>query len=152
MPTNFRVSPFSVDVTIPLGHRCMGLLPTKSKEIIDPLQAHGFVLQTGDDPIVQVAVDWCEIRNEAYERWREVIAKSVGTTKEKVLLSCLHQHDAPVTDIGAQNLLDRAGLVGELFDFAFHEQCVRAEGRRRCEGVDGEGSTGDAFGHGASEG
>ena len=125
MPANFRVSPFSVDVTIPLGHRCMGLLPTKSKEVIDPLQAHGFVLQTGDAPIVQVAVDWCEIRNEAYERWREVIAKSVGTTKEKVLLSCLHQHDAPVTDIGAQNLLDREGLVGELFDFAFHEQCVQ---------------------------
>ena len=100
-----------------------GIAPVK--EIIDPLQAHGFVLQTADDPIVQVAVDWCEIRNEAYERWREVIAKSVGTTKDKVLLSCLHQHDAPVTDIGAQNLLDRAGLVGELFDFAFHEQCVQ---------------------------
>jgi hypothetical protein len=123
----FRIARFSADVTIPLGHRCMGLLPTKSKEIVDPLQAHGFVL-TGEgdfDPVVLVAVDWCEIRNEAYDRWRSVIAKAVGTSIERVLVSSLHQHDAPVSDIGAQNLLDRAGLTGELFDFAFHEECVQ---------------------------
>ena len=111
MATQLRVARFSVDVTIPLGHRCMGLLPTKSKEIIDPLQTHGIVLLSDDDPIVIVAVDWCEIRNESYERWREVIAKAVGTEPVRVLLSSLHQHDAPVVDGGAENLLNRAGLV-----------------------------------------
>jgi hypothetical protein len=121
----FQLSSFSADVTIPLGHRCMGLLPTKSKKIVDPLQAHGFVLQGAGDPIVLVAIDWCEIRNEAYDRWREVIAKAVGTKRERVLVSSLHQHDAPVSDIGAQNLLDKVGLEGELFDFAFHERCVQ---------------------------
>ena len=121
----FRLSSFSADVTIPLGHRCMGLLRTKSKKIVDPLQAHGFVLQGAGEPIVLVAVDWCEIRNEAYDRWREVIAKAVGTKRERVLVSSLHQHDAPVSDIGAQNLLDKVGLEGELFDFAFHERCVQ---------------------------
>ena len=65
MAKQIRVSRFSVDVTIPLGHRCMGLLPTKSKEIVDPLQTHGIVLLSDDDPIVIVAVDWCEIRNES---------------------------------------------------------------------------------------
>jgi hypothetical protein len=121
----FRLSSFSADVTIPLGHRCMGLLRTKSKKIVDPLQTHGFVLQGAGDPIVLVAVDWCEIRNEAYDRWREVIARAVGTKRERVLVCSLHQHDAPVSDIGAQNLLDKVGLEGELFDFAFHEQCVQ---------------------------
>lgn len=125
MPDNLRVSSFSVDVTIPLGHRCMGLLPTKSKEIVDPLQTHGIVLLSDDDPIVIVAVDWCEIRNESYERWREVIAKAVGTDPVRVLVSSLHQHDAPVVDGGAENLLNRAGLHGELFDFAFHQDCVQ---------------------------
>jgi hypothetical protein len=125
MANQLRVSRFSVDVTIPLGHRCMGLLPTKSKEIVDPLQTHGIVLLSDDDPIVIVAVDWCEIRNESYERWREVIAKAVGTEPVRVLLSSLHQHDAPVVDGGAENLLNRAGLTGELFDFAFHEDCVQ---------------------------
>lgn len=125
MANQLRVARFSVDVTIPLGHRCMGLLPTKSKEIVDPLQTHGIVLLSDDDPIVIVAVDWCEIRNESYERWREVIAKAVGTEPVRVLLSSLHQHDAPVVDGGAENLLNRAGLDGELFDFAFHEDCVQ---------------------------
>jgi hypothetical protein len=125
LANQIRVARFSVDVTIPLGHRCMGLLPTKSKEIVDPLQTHGIVLLSDDDPIVIVAVDWCEIRNESYERWREVIAKAVGTEPVRVLLSSLHQHDAPVVDGGAENLLNRAGLVGELFDFAFHEDCVQ---------------------------
>ena len=125
MPSQIQVSRFSVDVTIPLGHRCMGLLPTKSKEIVDPLQTHGIVLLSDDDPIVIVAVDWCEIRNESYERWREVIARAVGTEPTRVLLSSLHQHDAPVVDGGAENLLNRAGLIGELFDFAFHEDCVQ---------------------------
>ncbi|MDA0808283.1 MAG: hypothetical protein O2983_06105 [Planctomycetota bacterium] len=125
MASQLRVSRFSVDVTIPLGHRCMGLLPTKSKEIVDPLQTHGIVLLSDDDPIVIVAVDWCEIRNESYERWREVIAKAVGTEPVRVLLSSLHQHDAPVVDGGAENLLNRAGLTGELFDFAFQEDCVQ---------------------------
>lgn len=126
---SYRISPFSVDVTIPLNHRCMGLLPTKSKEIVDPLQAHGFVLSESGDgadkPVVLVAVDWCEIRNEAYDRWREVIAEAVGTTTARVLVSSLHQHDAPVTDIGAQNLLDKVGLFGELMDVPFHEDCVQ---------------------------
>ena len=125
MAGQIRVSRFSVDVTIPLGHRCMGLLPTKSKEIVDPLQTHGIVLLSDDDPVVIVAVDWCEIRNESYERWRNVIANAVGTEPVRVLLSSLHQHDAPVVDGGAENLLNRAGLNGELFDFAFHEDCVQ---------------------------
>ncbi len=104
MADSFRISAFSVDVTIPLGHRCMGLLPTKSKEIVDPLQAHGFVLQGPDKPVVLVAVDWCEIRNEAYDRWRNVIAEAVGIESERVLVSSLHQHDAPVSDIGCSTV------------------------------------------------
>lgn len=121
----YKLASFSADVTIPLNHRCMGLLKTKSKEILDPLSAHGLVLLGDDDPLVLVSVDWCEIRNGAYDRWREVLAKAAGTTRERVLVSSIHQHDAPVTDIGAENLLARVGLSGELFDFEFHEKCVQ---------------------------
>ena len=62
----FQLSSFTVDVTIPLGHTCMGILPTPAKKIVDPLYAHGFVLLGAGQPIVLVAVDWCEIRNLAY--------------------------------------------------------------------------------------
>ncbi len=120
----FRLATFSADVTIPLNHRCMGLLPTKSKKIVDPLYAHGFVLLGGQQPIVLCAVDWCEIRNGAYDQWREALAEAAGTSRERVLVTSLHQHDAPVTDAGAAALLRSVGLTGELYDEAFHDQTV----------------------------
>ena len=97
----FRLATFSADVTIPLGHRCMGILPMKATQIDDPLDAHGFVLLGAERPIVLVALDWCELRNGAYDRWRDVLADAAGTTRERVLVSCLHQHDAPVVDTDA---------------------------------------------------
>ncbi len=120
----FRLATFEADVTIPIGHRCMGILPTKAKEIVDPLVARGFVLLGPDKPVVLVAVDWCEIRNGAYDQWREGLAAAAGTTRERVIVSSLHQHDAPVSDREAQLLLDRVGMAKELYDLEFHAECV----------------------------
>jgi hypothetical protein len=102
----------------------MGILPTKAKTIDDPLEAHGFVLLGSDEPIVFLALDWCEVRNGAYDQWRDALAAAAGTTRERVLVSSLHQHDAPVADSGAQAYLDNVGLRGELYDTAFHAECV----------------------------
>ena len=121
----FELATFSVDVTCPLGHRLMGLLPVRAREIVDPLYAHGQVLLGAGRPIVIVAVDWCELRNDAYDRWRAVIADAVDTTPERVLVSCLHQHDAPVGDLAAENLLAKVGMPGGIMDFAFHEDTVQ---------------------------
>lgn len=123
-PSHFSISTFSADVTIPLGHRCMGILPTKSTKVADPLYAHGFVLNGPMQPVVLCAVDWCEIRNGAYDQWREALAKAAGTTRERVLVTSLHQHDAPVTDSGAAQLLAEVGLQGELYDEPFHDRTV----------------------------
>lgn len=124
--TLVRVAAFSADVTIPLGHRCMGVLPTKSKTIEDPLDARGFVLLSNSQkPIVLLALDWCEVRNGAYDEWRDALAAAAGTTRERIVVSALHQHDAPVTDSGAQAWLDKVGLPGELYDRAFHSDCIR---------------------------
>jgi hypothetical protein len=121
----YRLATFSADVTIPLGHRCMGVLPTKSKKIVDPLYAHGFVLLGAGEPIVLCAVDWCEIRNGAYDQWRDALAEAAGTKRERVLVCSLHQHDAPVVDRGAAKLLADVGLPGELYDEKFHDRTVR---------------------------
>ncbi len=121
----FRLATFSADVTIPLGHRCMGILPTKSQRIADPLYAHGFVLLGEGDPLVLCAIDWCEIRNGAYDQWRDALAEAAGTTRERVLVCSLHQHDAPVIDQGAGQLLEAVGLKGELYDAEFHNATLR---------------------------
>ena len=121
----YEIATFSADVTIPLRHRCMGVLPTKSQSIADPLEAIGFVITGMEKPIVYVAIDWCEIRNGAYDQWRDALAEAASTTRQRVLVSCLHQHDAPVTDAGAAQLLSEAGLTGELYDEAFHKQAMQ---------------------------
>lgn len=119
------IASFTLDVTIPKNHRCMGVLPQKSISVSDPLYVHGFVLMGSGKPIVVAAVDWCEIRNASYDLWRDTIAEVVGTTRERVLVSSLHQHDAPVIDHEAAKLLDGVGLANELFDAEFHLQVLQ---------------------------
>ena len=43
-PRQYRVATFQADVTIPVGHACMGGGIPDVNEIIDPLFAKGFVL------------------------------------------------------------------------------------------------------------
>ncbi len=123
----WTLTTFSADVTIPLGHPCMagGIAP--AREIVDPLEAIGFVLAGGDldKSVVLVSVDWCEIRNEAYDLWREALAAVAGTDRERVLVTAIHQHDAPVVDPNAQRLLDANGAAGSVCDIAFNETAVR---------------------------
>lgn len=121
----YRLSRFRADVTIPLNHRCMGVLPQKSKSISDPLMLHGFIVSGPEKPIVVAAIDWCEIRNGSYDQWRDRLAEAAGTERDRVLLSSLHQHDAPVIDADAQALLDKVGLQDELFDPEFHEATLQ---------------------------
>jgi hypothetical protein len=61
-----------------------GLRPPASA-IDDTLQAHGLVLLGAGAPIVLVAVDCCEIRNQSYSRWCEVLTKADGTVPERVM-------------------------------------------------------------------
>ncbi len=121
----YRLATFSADVTPPIGHACMGGGIPPVKEIVDPLSARGVVLLGGDRPVVIACVDWCEIRNDAYDRWRDAIAEAVGTDRPRVMLSSVHQHDAPVADLEAQRLLEAAGAKGSVCDLEFHEKAVR---------------------------
>jgi len=119
------VATFTEEVTPPIGHACMGGGIAPVREVVDPLFAHGFVLTGAGDPIALVAVDWCEIRNDAYDRWRDAVAEAVGTKRQHVLVTALHQHDAPVADLAAQQLLDEAKARGSICDVEFHEKTVR---------------------------
>jgi hypothetical protein len=121
----FQLATFSADVTIPIGHACMGGGISPAKEIVDPLYANGIILLGSGKPIVYVAVDWCEIRNDAYTAWREALANAVGTEPARVLVSAIHQHDAPVVDLEAERILLKHKAKGSVCDIAFHEKAVR---------------------------
>src|SRR5437773_2379927 len=128
-PTSIRLSTFLTEVTPPIGHPCMGGGIAPVAKIDDPLFAIGLILQGSGKPIVYVAVDWCEIRNDAYDRWRGAIAEALGTEPVRVLVSCLHQHDAPIVDLTAEKLLREHGAKGSICDPEFHEKTVQRVAR-----------------------
>jgi hypothetical protein len=101
-----RLATFSADVTPPPGHPLMGGGIAPAREVLDPLFARGFVLLGDGKPVVLAAIDWCEIRNDAHDRWREALAEAADTEPRRVLVASLHQHDTPIADLAAQRLLD----------------------------------------------
>jgi hypothetical protein len=71
-----------------------------------------------------VALDWCEVRNGAYDLFRGKIARAVGTDPTRVMLCALHQHDAPIVDLEAQQILEKYKARGAICDLAFLEKTV----------------------------
>ena len=122
----FSLSTFEADITPPVGHALCGGMVTPAARIADPLSGRGIILWAGGEPLVIAALDWTELRNDAYARWRSELARAAGTTPRRVLLSCVHQHDAPYADLEAQRLLDGQGLKGFHVDPDFHERAVQA--------------------------
>jgi hypothetical protein len=122
--SRYTLSTFTAEVTVPLGHPLMGGGIAPAKEVLDPLYAHGFVLRGAGKPVVFAAVDWCEIRNGAYELFRTKIATAVGTDPVRVLVCALHQHDAPVADVEAQQLLEQHKAGAFVCDLAFLDTAV----------------------------
>ena len=121
----FQLASFRTNITVPIGHALMGGGIAPAKEVVDPLYAHGLVLLGGEQPLVLVSVDWCEVRNDAYDRFRTVLADAAGTTPAHVLVSSVHQHEAPVADFEAQRLLDGVGLEKALCDSVFVEEAIQ---------------------------
>ena len=108
----FRLSTFEADITPPLGTPFLGGVIARS--VADPLFAKGFILLSDDEPVVLAALDWCELRNDSHDGWRDALAAAAGTSRQRVLLHCVHQHDAPYVDETAQRLLKEAGVAGDL--------------------------------------
>ncbi len=124
----WKLSTFQIDVTPPVGHPLLGNQFAPSKTLLDPLEARGFVLIGPDQPLVMISIDWCEVRNDAFERWRTVLADAARTSPQRVLVHTIHQHDAPYFDLTAQVLLEASHPGGKMLDPAFHEDCVQRAG------------------------
>ena len=120
-----RICFFSGDITPPLGHPlCAGWYPP-AKAITERLSANGVVIFPADaPPIVLCALDWAELGNDSHEEWTNSLALAAGTSADRVAVHCVHNHDAPWPDSGAQEILDAHGLLGEIMDRAWHAECL----------------------------
>ena len=72
-----RLATFKADVTPPLG---APLYTGPARSIVDPLEARGLALIGAGRPLIIAVIDWCEIRNSSYDRWRTRLARAAGTT------------------------------------------------------------------------
>jgi hypothetical protein len=118
----YRLATFSSDITPPIGSPLACDLPAV-KSIDDPQSALGLVLLGAGDPIVLVVLDWCQLYNDGYDPWLAALAAAAGTSPQRVLVSTVHQHDAPLVDYHAQHLAQRHGL-GDVCDIAAVEQAL----------------------------
>lgn len=121
--TGLRIGTFNVDATPPLGTPVAYSL---ARSIEDPLFARGVVLTGVGKPIVLCAVDWILISNGGHDAWREAIARAVGTSRDRVAVHVLHQHDAVRCDLSAEELLASQGLGGKKFDVLFVRRTIEA--------------------------
>jgi hypothetical protein len=119
-----RIATFEADVTPPLGTPLCDALVQPAKEIVDPLSARGIVLLGEGKPVVLCALDWVGVGNSGHDAFREALARAAGTTRDRVCVHCLHQHDAPGCDFEADDVLARHGLGGKLFDPAFARKAI----------------------------
>ena len=132
-----KLATFASDITPPLGHPlCAGWYPS-AKEIADPLSALGVVLvPEGQGPIVLCALDWAELSNGDYDRWRAELAAAVGTSADRVAVHCVHAHDTPWPDRDAQDILDEHGYPNVIMAGDWAEQ-VRARAAEAAGGAMG---------------
>src|SRR5438876_7666138 len=133
-----KLATFRCDITPPIGSPlCGGWIPPAAR-VEDPQSAVGMVLAELDagPPVVLCALDWCELRNGAFERWRAALAAAVGTTTDRVAVQCTHPHDAFFADEEAQELMDAAGVGHVMYDRAFFTTAVERAASAAREALD----------------
>ena len=74
------------------------------------LRARGIVLTGMEKPVVLCAIDWIGIANGAQDAFKEALAAAAGTTPDHVVVHTIHQHDAPICDFTAEEILKEAGI------------------------------------------
>jgi len=119
-----RIATFDVDATPPVGS-AMAYDPVKRLDELT-LRCRGVVLLGAGQPIVLCAVDWIGIANEGHDAFRDGLAEAAGTTRDRVAVHTLHQHDAPGCDFTAERIVRELGLAEYgRFDGTFHRQVIQ---------------------------
>ncbi len=99
------VTTFRFDATPPLGHPLCGGWVTPARRIESPLSGRGLVLFGPADPVVICTLDWTGLCNGAYQSFCRALADAAHTVPERVVVHCVHQHDAPFVCADAQRFV-----------------------------------------------
>lgn len=117
MENGMSLAVFDVDATPPVGS-LLAYDPMEKKDDLG-LRARGIIIMGSGLPIVLCAVDWIGIANESQDAFKSRLAKAASTLPSRVAVHTIHQHDAPISDWGAEKLLKDAGLDPKAFESSF---------------------------------
>ena len=120
--TGIYISTFDMDATPPVGSMLAYDPMEKVGEL--GLRARGIVLTGSGLPIVLCAIDWIGIANESQDAFKHALAEAVGTLPDRVAVHTVHQHDAPISDFGAEKILTDAGLDAGAFESSFQREFI----------------------------
>lgn len=134
-PEGLKLARFRFDVTPPMGHSCCGGWIKPVEAVDDALEAIGLVLLGAGKPIVVCVVDWTGLLNSAHMAFREALAKAAGTTKDRVTVHCVHQHDAPMACLDAQRLVDEYDELPDILNVEFFNRCLDAGSKAVAESL-----------------
>lgn len=117
-----QIAVFDVDATPPVGTQL-----TYDPMINDwdlGLRAKGVVLLGADLPIVICCVDWIGIANDSQDEFKKALAEAAGTVPQRVVVHTIHQHDAPESDFGAEQILKTAGMDPICFESSYARNLI----------------------------
>lgn len=118
-----RIALFDVDATPPVGSLLAYDPMEKSGDL--GLRAKGIVIIGSGLPIVLCSVDWIGIGNESQDAFKQALAQAASTLPERVAVHAVHQHDAPISDWGAEKILLGAGLDPKAFESSFDKVLLK---------------------------
>lgn len=119
---SLRLATFDIDATPPVGS-IMAYNPVVN--IWDMgLRGRGVVLLGAGKPLVLCSVDWIEINNESQDVFKKTLADAAGTVPERVVIHTVHQHDAPMSDFSAEQILKEKGLDPGCFESSFQRKVL----------------------------
>lgn len=118
-----KVAVFDCDATPPAG-TSLAYDPFKESGVLT-LRVRGLVLLGGGAPVVLCSVDWIGIANEGHDAFRDALAQAAGTSRDRVAVHAVHQHDAPLCDFSSAAVLEDFPLAPPLFDREVTEPVMR---------------------------
>lgn len=121
-----KLGVFDIDATPPIGSQL-----TYDPMINDwdlGLRAKGIVILGSGQPIVMCSVDWIGISNESQDEFKRIMALAAGTIPSRVAVHAIHQHDAPTSDLGAEALMNAAGVSPGAFESSYTRNLIERLG------------------------
>ena len=102
-----KLGTFTVDCTPPIGCGVLFGIAGATTGVRDPLFLRGFVFDDEGCRYLVASMDFGGLMNSAYDDLARTLAKAVNTPEERVIIHCIHQHDAPLLDYEIEAYFNR---------------------------------------------